>query len=180
MAFRKTYDAIRDMVRRALLDVTMARDIVRKSGVMPGGAGGGGPDICGTFSFVNDPPEVDGLGYWSRMLGFGEPEFYFPNGVEIMSRYADLTGYTQARLLVTVTLAPDADSTMLVEVAGGSGARGFTDAPPTVSLAATGHYVSEWRAFAETPGAVLLRWIVSDPDTNGFSYAVGLCQLQVR
>lgn len=42
MAFRHTYEEIREMMRRGVLDVTLARAILRKSGFRPGGIPGNG------------------------------------------------------------------------------------------------------------------------------------------
>lgn len=41
MAFRKTYDEILELIKRKLLEVAIARAIVRKSGIRSGSAGGG-------------------------------------------------------------------------------------------------------------------------------------------
>lgn len=57
MSFRKTYDEILELIKNKLLEVKIARAIVRKSGVRPGasGSGGGGGDGSENLFRGGDP-----------------------------------------------------------------------------------------------------------------------------
>lgn len=174
-----------DLIRRSLKEIRMARAIVRKSGVKPGGAegaaGGSTPDVWGSFVYITDTS----LGF-ALTAPAGQSEFAFPvPGQAKMDRRSDMEGATEARLLVTTTSEGLAGARLLVAVSGGAGTRGFIGEPPSAPLDEIGIHVSPWRSFAwdvvegESNRQGLL-WRVSNPNLSTGSISVGLCQLQVR
>lgn len=172
-----------EMLQVELLTTSNARDIARKGLGRIGVSGGGaGATLRSNFSALNDA-EGD-LGYVGSYQAAAE--FSFPDNTTKMLRLTDARVATEARILANVTGAGKVGSSLLVEVDGGAGVRGFVSAPPAIPLDEVGLQVSAWQQFAfeeinESSRLVLIRWLVSNPGalaTGAFS--VGLCQLQVR
>lgn len=172
--FPSTYEAIREMIRTGLLETTTARDIARKAGIRLSSSlpGANIPDIWGTFSLR---PEGADIGY---TVEHTSGTYSFPDGTVSMNRYADMTGTTSARLLVTVTEAGIEGSTLKVTLSGAS----FTDGQPEVDLGAVGLHITEWKPLIHSLGpdeGALVQWVVTSEASEG-SFSVGLCQLQMR
>lgn len=149
----------------------MAKAIARKGLGVLGQRTSASPKMSGTFSMVNDTE----LGFLSE-YPVGVESYYLPEDSARLERYADMTGCTQARLLVTVTQVGNAGS--LLSIASDE----ITFAPEEVlaPLDATGVHVSDWCNMARTTNSVLLKWVVFNPTLAAGSFALGLCQLQVR
>lgn len=139
------YAAVKAMGPKTLLHKRQATAIARKAGLETSVLVDGGADIAGTFSHVDSP---DGTSVSSGA---------FPDAGS-MDRTADVTGFSEARVLVNVAEA-------------GSGTLGVTgDINTSVSLASTGVVVSDW----EPVGGGEWSWVSTGSAT------VGLVQLQMR
>lgn len=150
---------MRSLVRDALLDDDLSREWGRKSGATLGEEGATvvpTGSIWGTFSRRNDPQ------------GFVEQHShqelaFFPNDERGMDRYADWSGISQVRLLVTVTKAGRAGSKMTIVGDGISFAGGLS-----VPLDSLGEQISLWKDVSLSDGPeALTRWIVENPNPGG-------------
>lgn len=171
MSFARTWGAIENMIRDALLETDTARDIARKAGVRMFAVRPEVPIMWGQLALA-EPGSATG-GY---TVNYSSGVYSFPDGTSSMSRYGDLSDFGQGRLLVTIVSASEAGATLGVDFAQGAS----FSTPPSVSLSgATGLKLSEWRDF-EVTGPTLLEWSVSSASETPGSFIVGLCQFQVK
>lgn len=168
MSFPTVYREIRRLAIDTVWDTPTARDIARKAGVKVSGEGVSA-DIWGTFSQINDE---SGGGFVSEYLG---ESYLFPDDSVRMERFSDMSGTQEARLLVTVTRAGNAGSTLSI-----SSDQITFSTPPNTPLDVLGVHVSNWHTMTLSATEVLLRWVVSNPSLEAGSFGLGLCQLQVR
>lgn len=137
--------AVLDMAPKALQHRRWAKKIARKAGLRNGALLDAGADIAGTFSAKN------------TSSGFEFTSGDFPD-TGSMNRLADLTSYSEARVLVNVAVA-------------GSGTLGVTGGIDAVaSLVTEGIATSDWEPIEGDSWS----WVSTGVAT------VGLCQLQVR
>lgn len=170
MSFPTVYREIRRLAVDTVWETGTARDIARKAGIVLRGSAGPSANIWGTFSEVND----EALGFVCDYID-GVDAFYFPDGTERMSRYSDMSGATQSRLLITVTQAGSVGSSLSIA----SDQIVFTP-PIQLPLDSVGLHMSAWQSMSLTQDNVYSRWIVGNPLMEAGSFAVGLCQWQVR
>lgn len=170
MSFAGVHREIRRLAIETAWETPTARDIARKAGIILRPSQGVSEDIWGTFSEVNDAA----LGFVCDYVPDVEA-FYFPDDTERMSRHSDMRSKSQSRLLVTVTDAGLAGSSLSIA----SDQITFA-APIQLPLDSVGLHVSEWQNMTLTQDNVYSRWIVGNPSTLAGSFAVGLCQWQVR
>ena len=172
MSLGRWHGAILEMIEAALLQTRMTRDIARKAGLRPGTtAGEGPPDIWGSFTLIdaNQP-----LGYTESFVT--NAQRFFPKGLPQMTRFADWSNCTQARLLLTVTSAGVSGSKIGITGDGLTFAGGLS-----VPLTTVGVQVSEWTPVTKPSGeAITNHWMVENPNLLAGQFGVGLCQLQVR
>lgn len=161
--YRLLYRGIREAILWELLASPMPKRMARKAGIRTGAAGGG-PNIGGSFTLINDA-----TGYTASRGGVEE---FFPADGLSMERLLDLEGFTLARLLVTITEAHATGSEIGVKSDEAFGDGLF------VSADAVGVIISEWTPLTKTQDAVRSRFYVRNPSESAGSYAVGLCQLQ--
>lgn len=170
MSFPRVYAALEDMLESVITETSTARDIARKAGVRLNSQGGTAA-VVGSFTLINDTA----LGY-TQDYPVGV-ETFFPGeaDTESMSRYMDVGGFTEARLLVTVTSAGLASSTLLLE----SDEASFSPAL-AAPLDAEGLHVGAWSSLEAPQDNAVIRWRVSNPSLGSGSFSVGLIQLQMR
>lgn len=160
-----TYRGVKEAILWEVLSMPMPKRMARKAGLRVRGAGGG-PNIGASFTLINDP-----LGYIDVR---GGAEEFFPEDIPSMDRLLDWDGFSECRLFVTVTDAHDTDATLGVKSGEAFGSGLF------VSVSSVGAEVSDWVSLARTDDAVTSRWYVRNPSLAAGSFAIGLCQLQVR
>ncbi len=170
MSFPTVYKEIRRLAVDTAWETPTARDIARKAGITLRGSTTTSADIWGTFSEVND----ETFGFVCDYVPDVEA-FYFPDDTERMSRYSDMQGVGFSRLLVTVTQGGTAGSSLGIasdEITFASSIQ--------IPLDVVGLHVSPWAAMTPTQDNVYSRWVVGNPSMEAGSFAVGLCQWQVR
>ncbi len=170
MSFPRVYREIRRLAIDTVWETPTAVAIARKAGIIMRSGPSAGADIWGAFSEVND----ETLGFVCDYLPSVDA-FYFPDGTERMSRYSDMTGCTQSRLLVTVTEAGSEGSSL-----GIASDQIVFSSPIQLPLDSVGLHVSDWQGMSLTQNNVYSRWVVGNPTMDTGSFAVGLCQWQVR
>jgi hypothetical protein len=202
MSFPRTHRGIKGMIRSALLETSTARDIVRKSGVRPGGTGEAGGDVqvvdlVGQYSKVAFPSAGTHSAIGSTanyVAGVGGVTIFPGIGSLTFEQYGDYQGFAQARLLATITQAADPDCTMFLGLQYYSSvAQVFQEFTPTgphfgapmVAIDEVGLHISAWKSFeisSDYNEARGMEWVVGIGNTGGDagSFGVGLVQLQVR
>lgn len=178
-SYPRTYAAILEMVRGALLHTSTARAIARRGVNFIGSLSPLLPRMWGQWSLTSE----DGVGGYPFDYP-AEEEFSFPLGgvagtPSNANRYGDPRSVGEGRLVVNVTEAGVAGSSLTVSIAGGS----FAGAAPSCPLDATGMHVSGWEPMTLSPPpdlGALIGWVVLNPSSSPGSGAVGVCQFQVR
>ncbi len=150
------------MAKEKPRETDTARDIVRKAQLEPAILAIELGDIWGTFS------KVDSAGGYA--LSYPSGRKAFPDGTNSMSRYSDITGLYEVRLLVSVAGPGVSGATISVESAA-------IATPLSVSIAAAGVILSGWQSITEGSSA-LMEWFVDSPSVG--TATIGLCQLQGR
>lgn len=164
MVFTKSSRAIDDAIEEALLEVGTSRDIARKAGVkLVGSTSTELAGIMGTFSLISSS-----VGY---VLNYPVGVSYFPDGTNSNSRYADLSGASEGRLMVNIAQGGDPETILTLEGTGNLMEIGFYRLPGLTAI-----IVGDWQSI--TPGPTLLEWKLTA--TSSGSVTVGLCQLQIR
>lgn len=181
MSFPRVYSALEQMMHDSLLETGMARAIARKAGIRLGAATSGSlPDLWGQIAHITGGDSSLGYELTSPALS----SYVFPDSTPRAARYADSRGVSQVRLLATVTDAASAGARLSIEIQDGVGEPVALSGTLEVPLDAVGLHVSEWRSLVwgetqeERPSYAL--WRASNPPASATTYAVGLCQLQVR
>lgn len=156
-----------EMLEGELLETPFARGIVRKAqaqGSTQQGVMRLAGTIWGTFSARNGAGGYE-VNYTGAPSGF-------PDGTDSMSRYADMTGVSEARLLVNVAGGGGPGTILTVSGAGEEISVGLEviTVPPEF-VEGTWHPVT-------ASGATLLTWTIEGLSSG--SVTVGLCQLQVK
>lgn len=150
------------MGTKVLLHRRQAKAIARKAKVRLSAAATALPDVRGTFSMRNDP-----TGY---VLDYPAGAYPFPDGTASMTRHADLTGVSEARLLATVVSGGAPDVSLDVSGAGEL-------ISVVLEAGADALVVGAWHSVTES-GSTALEWSVTATDSG--TVTVGLCQLEVR
>src|SRR5215218_3418694 len=111
MVFTKSSRAIDDAIEETLLERETSLDIARKAGVkLTGSTSTELAGIMGTFSLVNGPG-----GY---VLNYSAGVSHFPDDTNSNSRYADLSGASQGRLVVNIAGGGDPETILTLSGAG--------------------------------------------------------------
>lgn len=142
-----------EVARKAQARGAVSKDIARLSGT-----------IWGTISRRNHP---DGLS-----VDYTASPSLFPDGTDSMSRYADMTGVSEARLLANIASGGGPGTTLTVVGAGEDISIGLEiiTSPPEL-------IVGTWHPVTAT-GATLLEWFIEGSGPG--NVILGLCQLRVR
>ena len=166
MNFPITDRAIDETIKREALTLPAPKDMARRAGIRLTPRPAGGQNIAASFTLVNDD-----LGY---VEDHGDALVFFPSDLPRMDRLLDWRGFTEALLLVTVTQAGAAGTSIGIESADVSFSGGLS-VPLTLGV-----QITDWKAITFTSTAVLSRWRVYNPSELSGSFGIGLCQLQVR
>ena len=166
MRFPITTRGIEETIKREALTLPAPKDMARRAGIRLTATPGGGQNIAASFTLIDDE-----LGH---VEDHGDDLGYFPSDLPQMDRLLDWRGFTEALLLVTVTQAGAAGTSIGIESADVAFAGGLS-----VPLD-EGVQISEWKAIEFSSDAVLSRWRVYNPSELAGSFGIGLCQLQVR
>jgi hypothetical protein len=171
MGYPLTYRAIEETIKRAALSLPYPRRAARRAGIRVSSTPSGGQNIAASFTLINDA-----LGYVEE---HGDDPVYFPSDLPQMDRVLDWRGFSEAKLLVSVTEAGEAGTSIGVESFDVTFTGGLS-----VPLTSVGAQVSDWVAI-DAPEEVYLEavstsWKIYNPSELTGSFGVGLCQLQVR
>jgi hypothetical protein len=196
MGYPHTYQAIKGMVRGALLETRMARDIVRKGApemVAAPEAVEAPASLAGQYARVSYPASNQHSQYGIVVSYTSAAEMQFPAGDTNTNLrfYGSFEGVTQMRMLATVTQAAASGCELaiavfqeeidnsVVEVVD------FDPGPPVVPLDAVGLHVSGWKTIEWSPDSkdgipAQANWKLLNPTGLSGTVGVGLCQLQIR
>lgn len=191
MSFPRVYGEIVEMVHGALLETATARDIVRKSGVRFGSVAEGA-DLFGQFARISPP--FSALGHVETLRAAADYAFPGAHAIEefprsrTMMRYFDWTGFTEARILVSVTQASAAPATMYLALQtdntpdSATDPLAFSPEAPSAPLDETGIHVSEWKTIVwPSEHRSFEGWFrIANPTLATDEVGLGLCQVQVR
>jgi len=189
-AYPRTYRAIREMVKKAILEVPVCRAIARK-GLKTIGAQEAalfGTRLFGQWAVLDAAGKDAGFSFF---YSAGSDEFDMPavpggqpttpGGSGEFLRYADSRGLGEGRLVVNVLEAGEAGSTLEVGIEAG----GFIGLAPSCPLDSTGLHVSGWEEIVVPvlpldPNSALVHFIVKNPTEGGSEITLGVVQFQVR
>lgn len=193
MSFPRVYREIEEMARQVLLETPTARDIARKSGVRLGVGGARATvDLLGQFARITPP--FSALGHIEVLQAISD--YAFPGAFALasfprersMMRYFDWTGFTEARVLTTVTQASTAAASMYFAIQtdntpdAPTNPLAFSPEAPSAPLNETGIHVSEWRTIVwPSTFRSFEGWFrIANPTLATDEVGLGLCQVQVR
>jgi hypothetical protein len=160
---RRTYKAIREMIRQSLLETHTARDIVRKSMISPAESSSGVDNVLNGVDLFQQYAFIDRSGANHSQYGavlsynttFG-PQTFPESSSPQMLRFWDFKDINHLKLLVTVTKVAGANVTLELRLQQDIGNPGpssisFSGGNPSVPLDSLGLHITDWHEIQFLP-----------------------------
>ena len=187
--YPRTYRAVQDLIRRALLESRTARAVARKGlgpfEAVPGASVASGPRLLAQFGSLDVAGKAEGysFNYPDGSDPFSFPDALYstdpntPGGSGFFQVYLDSRGLTECRLIVCVIEAGESGSSL--------SARFEAELFATCPMDTLGLHDSGWVPIvlpvAPDPlDSVLVDFVVSNPSLAASSATVGLIQFHGR